>query len=175
MRQAHSFYHTIVQTENSKSEKHRDKSAEDSNDSSESSSDDSDSEDSSSDKSTVSKRRKLNLPSKFELKSNPAKLNPNISVDFLSKKSDPTSVAPISRESLVQSASKSSKTEMKEAEKETNKFISEQLKSYEKSKAKKEFELTETTREKNRRKQSRGQATFTLKWDRDTGAEKHGI
>ena len=32
----------------------------------------------------------------------------------------------------------------------------------------------ETTRQKNKRKQARGQANFTLKWDRDCGAEKAG-
>ncbi|KAL1529450.1 hypothetical protein AB1Y20_000397 [Prymnesium parvum] len=33
----------------------------------------------------------------------------------------------------------------------------------------------ETTREKNKRKQKLGQANFTLKWDRDCGAEKAGL
>mmetsp|Transcript_31801 Transcript_31801/g.61190 ORF Transcript_31801/g.61190 Transcript_31801/m.61190 type:complete len:229 (-) Transcript_31801:453-1139(-) len=33
----------------------------------------------------------------------------------------------------------------------------------------------ESTREKNKRKQKLGQANFTLKWDRDCGAEKAGM
>ena len=33
----------------------------------------------------------------------------------------------------------------------------------------------ETTREKNKRKEKVGQATFSLKWDRDCGAERAGL
>ena len=33
----------------------------------------------------------------------------------------------------------------------------------------------ETSREKNKRKEKVGQATFSLKWDRDCGAEQAGI
>ena len=68
-----------------------------------------------------------------------------------------------------------SKDEMRKNKKETQKFLKKQFDIMNKDKIAKLYEKKETTRQKNKRKQSRGQANFTLKWDRDCGFEMAGV
>lgn len=69
------------------------------------------------------------------------------------------------------------KLDLQKNQMENQKYVKQQLKIL--ANAEKENKLKkltkETSRQKNSRKQKLGQATFTLKWDRDTGAELAGV
>ncbi|ETO35485.1 hypothetical protein RFI_01577 [Reticulomyxa filosa] len=65
--------------------------------------------------------------------------------------------------------------ELQKVAKEEKEYVQKQLKMLHQRATENKYKAKETTRQKNTRQQKLGQATFSLKWDRDTGAELAGV
>jgi len=70
---------------------------------------------------------------------------------------------------------KSGSLELQKVAYEEKVYVQQQLKLSQERSLQNKYKMKETTRQKNNRQQKLGQATFSLKWDRDTGAELAGV